>query len=233
MMKLAAAYLASAVAATALLAVSASAQQTDWTKRVTVSSMGGHVLGNPLAENRLVEYVSYTCNHCATFETTSKGPIKSGYIARGHVNTEVRNYVRDAVDFTAALLARCGGRTKFFSNHNLLMSSQENWLKTVQSTAPEVQKTWNEGDINARLKKIAADVGFYDIIAKRDISKAQANICLADKDAQEKILAMTTYGAETVKITGTPSFTMNDKLLDKVHSWPVLKPVLAALPTNN
>jgi protein-disulfide isomerase len=230
-MKLRSAYLASALVTATVMMSPASAQQTDWSKRVTLSTMGGHVLGNPLAKNRLVEYVSYTCSHCAAFEVASKNPLKSGYIAKGHVNAEVRNYVRDAVDFTAALLARCGGRTKFFGNHNTLMASQDIWLKTVVSTSPEVQKTWYEGEINARLKKIAADVGFYGIIAKRGITKAQANVCLADKDAQDKILAMTKYGTETVKITGTPSFTINDKLLDAVHSWPTLQPALAALPT--
>ncbi|MEH6829075.1 thioredoxin domain-containing protein [Parasphingorhabdus sp.] len=229
-MKLRSAYLASALVLAAVITAPASAQQTDWSKRVTLSTMGGHVLGNPLAKNRLVEYVSYTCNHCAAFEVASKTPLKSGYITKGHVSAEVRNYVRDAVDFTAALLARCGGRTKFFGNHNALMASQNIWLKTVQSTSPEVQKTWYQGEINARLKKIAADVGFYGIIAKRGITKAQANVCLADKDAQDKILAMTKYGTETVKITGTPSFTINDKLLDAVHSWPTLQPALAALP---
>lgn len=230
-MKLRSAYLASALVAATMMAAPTSAQQTDWTARVTVSSMGGHVLGNPLAQNRLVEYVSYTCSHCAAFEVASQDPLKSKYIAKGHVSTEVRNYVRDAVDFTAALLARCGGRTKFFGNHHALMASQGIWLKTVQSTSPEVQKTWYEGDTNARLRKIAADVGFYGIMSKRGISKAQADTCLADKEAQDQILAMTKYGAETVKITGTPSFTMNGKLMDKVHSWPVIQPILAALPT--
>ncbi|MGB5484464.1 DsbA family protein [Parasphingorhabdus sp.] len=229
-MKLRSAYLASALAAATVMTAPASAQQADWAKRVTVSPMGGHVLGNPLAKNRLVEYVSYTCNHCAAFEVASKGPLKATYIARGDVNTEVRNYVRDAVDFTAALLARCGGRTRFFGNHNALMASQAVWLKTVQSTSPEVQKTWYEGENNARLRKIAADVGFYGIMAKRNITKAQANTCLADKGAQDQILAMSKYGAETVKITGTPSFTMNGKLMKSVHSWPALQPVLAALP---
>lgn len=230
-MKYRSAYLASALTAAAAMISPASAQQTDWSKRVTQSSIGGHVMGNPLAKNRLVEYVSYTCSHCADFEVASKIPLKSQFIAKGNVSAEVRNYVRDAVDFTAAVLARCGGRTKFFGNHNALMASQDKWLKTVMATPQDVQKTWYEGDLNGRLVKIANAVGFYPIMAKRGITKAQANVCLADKDAQDKILAMTKYGTEVVKITGTPSFTINDKLLDKVHSWPALQPALAALPT--
>lgn len=230
-MKLRSAYLASAVMAAAVMIAPASAQPTDWTKRVTVSAMGGHVMGNPLAKNRLVEYVSYTCSHCADFEVASTTPLQKNFIAKGHVSAEVRNYVRDAVDFTAATLARCGGRTKFFGNHHALMASQDTWLKRVMAISPEVQKTWYEGEINARLKKIAADVGFYGIMAKRGITKAQANACMADKNAQDQILAMTKYGSDTVKITGTPSFTINDKLINNVHSWPSLQPALAALPT--
>ena len=229
-MKLRSAYLASAVMAAAVAIAPSSAQQTDWSKRVTMSAMGGHVLGNPLAKNRLVEYVSYTCNHCADFEVSSNAPLKNGFVAKGHVSAEVRNYVRDPLDFTAAVLARCGGRTKFFGNHNALMASQGTWLKKAQSISPEVQKTWFQGEINDRLKKIAADIGLYGIMAKRGITKAQANTCLADKNAQDQILAMTKYGSDTVKVTGTPSFTINDKLLDGVHSWPALQPKLAALP---
>ncbi len=229
-MKLRSAYLASAVMAAAVMIAPASAQPTDWTKRVTVSAMGGHVMGNPLAKNRLVEYVSYTCSHCADFEVSSNSPLKSGFVAKGHVSAEVRNYVRDPLDFTAAVLTRCGGRTKFFGNHNALMASQATWLKKAQSISPEAQKIWFQGEINDRLKKIAADIGLYNIMAKRGITRAQANVCLADKNAQDQILAMTKYGSDTVKITGTPSFTINDKLLDGVHSWPALQPKLAALP---
>ena len=85
----------------------ATAQQGDWTVRVTQSAIGGHVLGNPLAKHKLVEYISYTCNHCASFTVDSDVPSKSNHVAKGHVSTEIRNYVRDPVDFTAALLARC------------------------------------------------------------------------------------------------------------------------------
>ena len=81
--------------AAAVLIAPAAAQQTDWTKRVTLSPMGGHVMGNPLAKNRLVEYVSYTCSHCADFEVASNTPLKSQFVAKGRVSAEVRNYVRD------------------------------------------------------------------------------------------------------------------------------------------
>lgn len=230
-MKTGTAYLVSlALGATAVIAAPVLAQQTDWTKRVTMSKIGGHILGNPLAKHNLVEYVSYTCNHCAAFEVQSHAPLKAHYVAKGNVTTEVRNFVRDPIDLTAALLARCGGRNKFFGNHKAIMSAQSNWLQTVQSTSKETQQAWFSGEFTQRMKNIARDVGFYEIMQERGFSKAQSNACLADKAAQDKILAMTKYATDTVKITGTPSFTINGKLLAKVHGWPSLRMTLNGLP---
>lgn len=205
-------------------------QSTDWTKRISTSSFGGYIVGNPAAKHNLVEYVSYTCSHCADFEVKSSLALKREFIAKGDLNVEVRNYVRDPIDFTAAILARCGGPAKFFGNHQALMASQSIWLKAAVATPAEAQKGWYEGDFTLRLKKIANDVGFYPIMAKRGINKGQANQCLANGPTRDKLLAMTKYANETVKITGTPSFTVNGNLLDKVHDWPSLEPILTDLP---
>ncbi|NRD90986.1 hypothetical protein C8024_18315 [Sphingopyxis sp. BSNA05] len=112
-MKYRSAYLASALVASVVMVAPAAAQQTDWTKRVTQSTMGGHVMGNPLARHKLTEYMSYTCNHCAAFEQESHSPLTTKYIKKGHVSFEVRNLILNPIDLTAAMLARCGGRTKF------------------------------------------------------------------------------------------------------------------------
>ena len=63
----------------------------------------------PGGEVRLVEYFSYTCHVCADFAKLGAAPLKAQYVDRGLVLFEYRNLVRDPVDMTAALLARCGG----------------------------------------------------------------------------------------------------------------------------
>ena len=78
------------------------------------------------------------------------------------------------------------------------------------------------------MKKIAKDAQFYTLMEKRGFTRSQLNACLADETAQQAIVGMTKF-AQTIKITGTPSFTLGGKLIDKVHSWPSLKPVLAGL----
>ena len=104
----------------ALLAIPASvslsawaAPAANWLTRITLSPMGGHVLGNPAAPTKLVEYVSYTCSHCAHFVGEASEPLRANYVKGGTLSVEVRNAVRDKYDLAAALLARCGGPKQF------------------------------------------------------------------------------------------------------------------------
>jgi len=229
-MKLRSAYLASAVVAAVVMISPASAQQTDWSKRVTLSAMGGHVMGNPLAAYKLTEYMSYTCNHCAAFETEAHGPLTSNFVNKGHVSIEIRNLILNPIDLTAAMLARCGGRTKFFGNHRALLLQQPVWLKKFQSASPDVMKTINEGTVPQRLKKIAKAAELDALMEGRGFTAAEINACLSNKAEQDKILAMTKYATDTLKLTGTPSFTLAGQPLANVHSWTALRPKLAALP---
>ena len=190
-MKLGSAYLASALAASTVMIAPASAQNTDWSKRVTQSATGGHVMGNPLAKH---------------------------------------NLILNPIDLTAAMLARCGGRTKFFGNHRALLLQQPAWLKKFQSTSPEVMKTLNDGTVPQRMKKISKATGLDLLMKGRGFTAAKIDACLSDQAEQDKILAMTKYGTETLKLSGTPSFTIADKPLANVHSWTALQPKLAALP---
>ncbi len=233
-MKFAGAYIASvALTATvvfsAVFAAPAVAQDSDWTKRVTLSSKGGHILGNPLAKHQITEYMSYTCNHCATFEEQSYIPLKSAYIKSGDVRFEVRNLVLNPIDMTAAMLARCGGRTKFFGNHHALLRQQANWIKKFQASTPAAMKLMSEGTTTERFKKISKATGFYGLMKKRGYSAAKVNACLADKKALNSILGMTQYASKTLKLAGTPSFTLNGEEIKKVHSWASLQRILLGL----
>lgn len=229
---LAAAFSAVALSGAAFISgsvdVAAQNASTNWSDRVTRSDMGGHILGNPLAKTRVIEYMSYTCAHCARFESDAKGPLRKLFISKGGTSFEVRNAVRDPVDLTVALLARCGGKESFFSNHTTLLSRQNVWLGKATAANEAVQNSWYEGDFDSRLKKIASDLGLYGEMASLNINKAKVDQCLSDKAAQQAIVAMTKYGNETIKIEGTPSFTVNGSLLKGVHDWKILEQRLSS-----
>lgn len=222
-------------AAASLFAVSPGTAQkaastADWSNRVSQSQVGGHVLGNPAATQKIVEYMSYTCPHCAAFDQESDPALADGFISKGKTSLEVRNFIRDPLDMTVALLARCGEPRSFFRRHHGLLASQRTWMTKAGSLGREGQAAWYQGDINARLKRIASDLGLYDELRRHSplATNAQIDACLANKAEQGKVLAMTKFASETVKIEGTPSFTINGKLQANVYDWKTLEPLLAS-----
>lgn len=222
-------------AAASLFAVSPGTAQkaaapADWSNRVSQSQVGGHVLGNPAATQKIVEYMSYTCPHCAAFDQESDPALADDFISKGKTSLEVRNFVRDPVDMTVAMLARCGEPRSFFRRHKGLLSSQRAWMTKAGSLGREGQAAWYQGDINTRLKRIASDLGLYDELRRHAplATNAQIDACLANKAELNKVLAMTKFATETVKIEGTPSFTINGKLQANVYDWKSLEPLLAS-----
>lgn len=221
-----------ALAALALAPLSANAQATKPAaapaEQVTLSSAGGHVLGNPKAANSLVEYMSYTCPHCAHFEEEAHTPLRKKYVAPGRLSFELRNLVRDPIDFAVALIARCGPRASFFRRHKGWLAAQDEWFGKALSMGRSTQQSWYQGDTNTRVRKIAADLGLGDIARRFEpgLTDAAIDACLINKAEQDKLLAMTRYAAETVKLTGTPGFTLNGKLVAGAADWKALEPAL-------
>ncbi len=206
------------------------AAPADWSERVSQSQVGGHIMGNPAATQKVVEYMSYTCPHCAAFEQDSNPALANGVIAKGKTSLEVRNFIRDPLDLTVALLARCGEPRSFFRRHKGLLSTQRSWMTKAGSLGREGQAAWYQGDTGTRLKRIASDLGLYDELRRYSplATNAQIDACLANKAEQGKVLAMTKFASDTVKIEGTPSFTINGKLQANVFDWKSLEPLLAS-----
>lgn len=199
----------------------------DWTRTVTQTPEGAYVLGNPAAKHRLIEYVSYTCPHCAHFVAEGTAPIKSGWIAKGTLAVEVRNLIRDRFDLTAALLARCGGAARFFGDHEALFAHQETWFgaaRGFQSALPA-----NASQV-ATMTEVADKTGLTALMQKRGVTPAQSHACLANAEALGQVLAMTKAGIERDGVRGTPSFLINGKLTP-AHDWAGLRPLLPA-PAN-
>jgi protein-disulfide isomerase len=211
----------------ALLAAPAAlvaAPALDWVARVALSPIGGHVMGNPAAPTKVVEYVSYTCSHCARFVGEASAPLKADYVKGGKVSVEARNAVRDRYDLTAALLARCGGVKRFFGNHEALFANQDAWMEKI--IAYDAQGTKPTEDIPA-LRDIGQKTGLYTLMGKRGFTPAQLDQCIGDPAAMKQILAMTDQAWKQVKITGTPGFTINGKLVDGA-TWDALRGALPA-----
>jgi protein-disulfide isomerase len=202
------------------------AQQVNWTATVTQASNGAFVMGNPKAKVRLVEYVSYTCSHCAQFVGESKLPLKRDYVAKGLVSVELRNAVLNQFDLAAALAARCGGSTRFFGNTETLFATQMTWLGKASAFGQAQGARLAKMSPADGLKLIARGIGLDVIMKARGVTQAQLDACLVNKAAQDAVLGMTKEAIDVRKISGTPSFLVNGTLLQGAGSWAVVEPAL-------
>jgi protein-disulfide isomerase len=217
----------------ALALVGAAPPAPNWVGTVALAPNGAYVMGNPKAKVRLVEYVSYTCSHCAHYVGEASAPIKKDYIAPGLVSVEFRNAVRDQFDMTAALAARCGGAGRFFGNTELLLATQDEWLGKAQAfvtaNGPRMKKMTPE----LGYKTILHGVGLDKVMQARGFTVAQLDVCVASKANQNRILGLTKEAWSVAKITGTPSFVVNDVALTDAGTWAIVEgSIKAALGTN-
>lgn len=212
--------------AIAALTIGAAPPAPKWTSTVKLAPNGAFVMGNPAAKAKFVEYLSYTCSHCAEYTVEASVPLKRDYVAKGLVSVEFRNAVRDRLDFTAALLARCGGPSQFFAISDQLMATQAVWLGKAQGFSEANGDKLSKMPINEGLKLIARGLGFDAIMKARGITPAEMDACLTNKAAQDKIAGMTNEAWGSRKIQGTPSFLINDILVAAPGKWALIEPEL-------
>lgn len=216
--------LLSALALLAIPAAVIAAPASKWVSTVALSKIGGHVQGNPAAPTKLVEYVSYTCSHCAQFVAQASEPLRTRYIGGGQTSVEVRNAIRDRYDLSAALLARCGGPRRFFGNHEALFANQDAWMERLM--AYDKDGAVKPTDQIAALREIGRKTGLYALMNKRGFADKQLDACIGDPVAMKQVMAMTDEAWKTVQIKGTPAFTVNGTLVNG-SDWMRLQ---AALP---
>jgi protein-disulfide isomerase len=141
----------------ALIAVPAQAQKArNWETTLAVTAEGTHVAGNPDAEMKLIEFVSYSCVHCANFMQQADGAMRLAYIQPGKMQVEVRHVIRNQVDLAAALLTECGPSGKFFANHRLMMMKHDEWMAKAVIANQAQQQRWSSGPFAARMQASAA-----------------------------------------------------------------------------
>jgi protein-disulfide isomerase len=217
-----------AIAAALLAAVPLTAVAAqNWLGTTAVTS-GGHRMGNPEAETKLMEFVSYTCPHCGRFFKEADGAIKIALVQPGKVSVEIRHFIRDPVDLTAVVLANCGDKAKFFGNHEMFFSRQEQWMAKAQGASRSQQQRWTSGSVPERLRAISNDLGFYEMMEGRGYSRAQVDRCLNDQAKIDALVEQAQADRTRYEVNGTPSFVLNGKLLDGVHQWSDLQKVLAS-----
>lgn len=194
-----------------------------WNTVVTPVATGSYLTGNPKAPVKLVEYVSYTCPHCAHYAAESRAAVKS-MVRSGSTSVEVRNQVHDGLDLVAATLARCVGPRAFPAYHERVFTDQTQWIERAGA--------WSEGNRAriaswpqlAQMKAIAAGAGLTDIARAAGAPAAAIDACFASDAAVKRVLVVS---EGTRAVQGTPAFAINGRLVQNV-GWSQLQPQLRA-----
>ena len=76
--------------------------------------------------------------------------------------------------------------------------------------------------------RFAEGAGYLDFVKQRGIPEAKARACLNDMTQIEALSTMTEKATTDLKVTGTPSFFLNGKMLENNVSWAQVEASLKA-----
>lgn len=144
------------------------------------------VLGDPAAPVQVVEYASFTCQHCAQSHKEIFPLLQQSYIAKGQVAFVLRPLPLDNIALAVSKLVRCVPAAQHYNFVSAYFNSQTTWL-----TAP---------DRLAALRQIALLGG---------MSTAAFDACLQDPASQAEVLEMNRIGREVLQVNSTPTYFIN------------------------
>ncbi|HEX5258966.1 MAG TPA: thioredoxin domain-containing protein [Sphingomicrobium sp.] len=210
------------------------AKVRDWSAVVSQTPAGGFVMGNPNAKIKLVEYGSMTCPHCARFDASGVPNLIDKYVKTGEVSWEFRNYVRDALDLTAALIARCNGARSFFPVMRTFFEEQPNWETRVENLPQDREKAVNDLPPKQKFAALANLAGLSQLAAARGLPAARSKQCLSNDGSINQLVKMTGNATtEFPDFKGTPTFVINGAMVDlgpvtEAQVWPALESKIRA-----
>tara|TARA_R110001606_G_scaffold77221_1_gene178430 strand:+ start:266 stop:823 length:558 start_codon:yes stop_codon:yes gene_type:complete len=153
----------------------------------------------------IVEYASMTCPHCAAFHKETYGAIKERYIDTGKVRMVFNNFVLNAVDLRAAMMARCAPADRFFGLTDVLFKTQNTWARAA--------------DPVAEIAKIGRLAGVDDATFKA---------CMASEPLANGLIAQRQDGTKA-GVASTPTFIINGERVVGGHSVDELAAIIDPL----
>ncbi len=164
------------------------------------------VMGRADAPVTVIEYASFTCNHCADWTNEVLPQFKARYIDTGKVRLVFRDMptAPAPIASTAAGIGRCAAPDRFFDVARAFMSGQA-----------------------AAFEKGDAREWFMNAIAASGRTQEQIETCLK-APATSQALQAEVEGAVAAGVTGTPSFFVNGKRVED-HSLEALSAAIDPL----
>jgi protein-disulfide isomerase len=146
-------------------------------------------LGNPEATVTVVEYSSFTCPHCATFNQGPYEQLKADFIDTGRIQYIKREVYFDRYGLWAGMVARCGGGERYHGIVEMIYEQQREWA-TANDPA----------QVASNLRRLGRQAGMND---------EELNACLEDADTALALTEFYQANAEADNIRATPTFMIN------------------------
>lgn len=165
-----------------------------------------HILGNPSAELKIVEYSDPSCPYCKVFNSTMTD-VMDQYGPKGKVAWVYRSYPLDAPDGNGNVLHPNAGReSQAMECAATLGGNEKFWAyeKQLYTVTPSVTSKTPDGLDQKQLPIIAKAVG---------LDPVAFNECLADGRTKDKVAADFLSG-NNAGVSGTPTsfFLLGDKV---------------------
>lgn len=144
------------------------------------------VLGEAEAPVTIVEYMSLTCPHCASFHNETFDALKTKYIDGGQVRFIVRDFPFDPRAAAGAMLARCAPEGQYFPMVDMLFEQQSSWAAAQ--------------DARGALLQISRMAGF---------TQESFEACLTNQELLDDVNAVRQKAAEEFQVQSTPTFIIN------------------------
>lgn len=175
--------------------------QFDIAKLMTLpEGMKDHPLGPADAKVLLIEYLSPTCPHCATFHDEVYPLLKVDYIDSGKIQFIPRPFVRNVLDAVVFLLAESAGEARYHDVIDTFFKTQAEW---ATSDTP-----------NDAMLKVAEQLGF---------TKETYDAALTNQELFTGLEAVRDQALKDFQLQGTPTFYLNGKMITGETTLETLK----------
>lgn len=155
-------------------------------------------LGDEKAPVTIIEYMSMTCPHCASFHNVTFDTIKKNYIDTGKVRFILREFPFDPVATAAFMLARTNPQdpkqpstpAQYYAMVSMLFKQQRAWA------APA------DGNVRNALLQTVRIAGY---------SQQTFEASLTNQKLLDEVNAVVKRGADEFGVNSTPTFLINGK----------------------
>lgn len=161
--------------------------------------------GEKTAPVTLVVYSSPTCSHCIDFHQNDLPELQEKFVAAGKLKIAYRPFVRNSVDAVIFMLANARGQNTF-----------DETVLAFMSRFDEIAAASNPEDA---LRDIATAMG---------IDRATVDRATADQGYLDKLNAATDEANQKFGVEGTPSFFVNDELIEIKRSFQEVSDAITA-----